>query len=72
MHTAEDQNLKLIETELRFISRHACNLLTDDHESVHEIGLAVESALRALTEYKLGLEPACEEVPPGPTMRPDE
>jgi hypothetical protein len=65
MHAAEDTNLKLIETELRFISRHANNLPTDDHESVHEISLAVNSALTALAEYRLGLQPACEEIPAG-------
>lgn len=65
MGAAADKTLNLIETELRFISRHAANVVTDDHQSVHEIGLAVESALRALFEYRLSLEPACEEVPAG-------
>lgn len=65
MCAAEDKHLTLVETELRFISRHAENLQTDDHQMIHEIGLAVESALRALFEYRLSLEPACEEVPAG-------
>lgn len=68
MDAAADRNLQLIETELRFISRHAGNIHTDDHQSVHEIGLAVESALRALAEYRLSLQPAREEIPPGVTL----
>lgn len=66
MHAAEDKNLKLIESELRFISRHVQTVRADDFEAVDEIGMAVESALRALHEYKLSVQPdTTEEVPAG-------
>ena len=64
MHTAQDKNLALVEQELRFIRRHVQGF-TSDFDRADEIGMAVESALRALGEYKLSLQPACEEVPSG-------
>jgi hypothetical protein len=67
MHdAAEDKNLKLVESELRFISRHVQAVRTDDFGAVDEIGMAVESALRALFEYKLSVQPdTAEEIPAG-------
>lgn len=65
MHAAEDRNLKLIESELRFI---ACHVQTVDgnFDVVDEIGMAVESALRALHEYRLSIQPdTTEEIPKG-------
>ena len=64
MHAAEDKNLSLIESELRFIRRHVQGF-SSDFDRTDEIGMAVESALRALREYELSLQPACEEVPAG-------
>lgn len=65
--TAADKNLNLIESELKFIARHVQNMLTEDYEAQHEIDTAIDSALQALFEYKLSLEPACEEIPAGAT-----
>lgn len=62
MH-AEDKNLKLIESELKSIRRSAGH--SSDYETADYIGRAVASALQALAEYKLSLEPACEEIPAG-------
>lgn len=65
---AADKNLSLIESELKFIRRHIQTVEgagRSDFEAVDEIGMSVESALLALFEYRLGLEPACEEVPAG-------
>jgi hypothetical protein len=67
----QDTNLKLIETELRFIGRHVQTIEGaggSDFEAVDEIGMAVESALRALAEYKLSIQPASEEIPAGVTL----
>jgi hypothetical protein len=64
MH-AVDRNLSLIETELRFIACHVQNMETSDYEAQHEIDMAVQAALQALFEYRLSLEPACEEIPAG-------
>lgn len=64
-----DRNLALIETELRFIARHAQTIEGNggsDYERIDELGLAVESALRALHEYKLSIQTnATEEIPAG-------
>jgi len=65
MTTAEAKALQLIETELRFISRSANNVETSDHDAIHEISLAVNSALRAIHELKLEQEPAVEDIPSG-------
>lgn len=63
--TDTDKNLSLIESELKFISRHA-QTVEGNFEVVAEIGMAVESALRALHEYKLSIQPdATEEIPEG-------
>ena len=65
MATLEDRNLSLIETELAFIRCHVQRIEgagREDFETVDEIGMSVESALRALEEYKLSLQPACEEI----------
>ena len=64
MQAAEDKHLILIEQEMRFIRRHVQGF-SSDFDRADEIGMAVESALRALREYGLGLQPACEEVPAG-------
>jgi hypothetical protein len=68
MQAAADKNLFLIETELRFIRRHVQRVTgagREDFETVDDIGMAVESALRALEEYKLSLQTAREETPEG-------
>jgi hypothetical protein len=65
MYAAADKNFSIIEAELKFIRRHVSNIQTDDYEAQRDIDMAVESALRALFEHKLNLEPACEEVPAG-------
>jgi hypothetical protein len=68
MTTAGDKNLSIIETESKFIARQSQKIEgagREDFEAVDEIGMAVESALRALEEYKLSLQPACEEIPSG-------
>jgi hypothetical protein len=62
MSNPEDKNLALIEQELRFIRRHVQGF-DADFDRADEIGMSVESALRALREYELSLQPACEEVP---------
>lgn len=67
MNAAEDKNPTLIENELRFIRRHVQSI-DGNFDAVDEIGMAVESALRALHEYNLSLQPACEEVPAGVPM----
>ena len=64
MHASDDKNLALIEQELRFIRRHVQGFKSD-FDRADEIGMAVESALSALHEYHLSLQPACEEVPAG-------
>lgn len=67
-----DRNLALIESELRFIARHAQTIEGSggsDYERIDELGLAVESALRALFEYKLSIQPdATEEIPEGVSL----
>jgi hypothetical protein len=64
MHTAEDKNLELIESELRFISRHS-QQIEGNFDVVDELAMAIESALRALFEYKLSLEPEVTEEAAG-------
>lgn len=57
--TAE-KNLNLIEAELRFISRQLGRVEGangNDFETVDELAMAAASALRALFEYKLSLQP---------------
>ena len=64
----QDKNLSLIETELKFIARQSQRIAgagREDFEAVDEIGMAVESALRALEEYKLSQQPATGEMPEG-------
>ena len=61
MADSENKNLNLIEAELKAIRRTAEH--TGDYEAADYIGRAVESALRALFEYRLELQPACEEIP---------
>lgn len=64
MQTAEDRNLKIIASELSFISRHVQTIEGaggHDFEAVDEIAMSVHSALRALEEYKLSLQPAATE-----------
>ncbi len=66
MTTTKDKNLNIIETELKFVARQAQLIEgsgSEDYETVDEIGMAIQSALRALTEYKLSLEPVAEEFP---------
>ena len=68
MRTAEDKNLLIIETELAFIRRHVQRIEgagREDFETLDEIGMSVESARRALEEYKLSQQPATEEMPIG-------
>jgi hypothetical protein len=65
MTTAKAKALQLIETELRFISRSANNVETSGHEAIHEISLAINSALRAIHELKLEQEPTGEGIPSG-------
>ncbi|MBC7933536.1 MAG: hypothetical protein H7Z38_23495 [Rubrivivax sp.] len=67
MHAA-DKNLRIIDQELRFIARHSQAIEgagSSDFETVDELNMAVGSALRALAEYRLSLEPTCEAVPAG-------
>lgn len=66
MQAAEDKNLELLESELKTIRRAAEH--PADYEAADVIGRAVESALCALFEYRLSLEPACEEVPAGAAL----
>lgn len=63
MRAAEDKNLSLIESELKSIRRTAEH--SSDYETADYIGRAVASALQALSEYKLNIEPACEDIPAG-------
>lgn len=58
------KDLETIEAELRFISRHANDAIEGNDDAVHEISMAVQSALRALCEYRLSLQPTCDEIPP--------
>ena len=51
----EDDNLRIIEQELRFISRHSQTIEgrgESDFEAVDEICMAVISALRALDDLR--------------------
>lgn len=64
MH-AEDKNLQLIESELKFIARHV-QTVEGNYVVVDEVAMAAESALRALHEYKLSIQPdTTEEIPAG-------
>ncbi|MGB7923433.1 MAG: hypothetical protein WCF57_09330 [Pyrinomonadaceae bacterium] len=68
MQTARDKHIQIIERELRFISRHVQIIEGaggSDFGAVDEICMSVNSALRALSEYRLSLRPANEEVPAG-------
>lgn len=56
--------LKLIERELAFIDRQSQHIDADSVENFDRadaIGRAVQSALLALTEYRLSLEPEVED-----------
>ena len=64
MADTKDKNLSLIERELRFIARHS-QQIEGSFDVVHDINLAIVSALRALDEYTLSQQPACEEIPVG-------
>lgn len=60
MADTADKNLTLIAAELKFIRRHVQSIECsrgDDFETVDEIVMAVQSALAALEEYELGLQP---------------
>jgi hypothetical protein len=49
-----DEYLAIIEHELAFIGRHLQRIEgagSDEFETVDEIGISIESALRALEEY---------------------
>ena len=62
MATPEEKYLSVIEKELRFIARHSQvieGMGESDFETVDEICMAVNSALRALDEYRLSLLPTC-------------
>lgn len=66
MATTKDKNLPIIEHELNFIRRHIQRIEgagREDFETVDEIGMAIESALRALAEHRLDLQPSEEEFP---------
>lgn len=68
MQTARDKHLQIMEHELRFISRHVQTIEGaggSDFEAVDEICISINSALRALSEYRLSLHPANEDVPAG-------
>lgn len=61
---SEDRNLARIAAELRFISRQVQTIEPVrgcDFETVDEIAMAVRSALDALEEYDLSLQPATTE-----------
>jgi hypothetical protein len=61
----EDKNLRTIAQELRFIGRHVQTIEGvggPDFEAVDEIAMAVNSALRALNEYKLSLQSVSAEL----------
>ena len=64
MTKASDENLSLIEQELRFIARESQHI-EGSFDTVDEINLAVVSALRALDEYRLSLGNTGEEVADG-------
>ena len=63
-----NKHLETIEAELRFISRHANNSMEGNYDAVDEISMAVNSALRALCEYRLSLQPARDEIPADVTL----
>jgi hypothetical protein len=66
MTTAADNNLRIVEQELRFIGRHSNTIeggCGADFEAMDEINMAVESALRALHEYQLSLQPLNKDAP---------
>ena len=68
MYAAADKNLKLISQELAFIRRHVHTIECsrgEYFETVDRIALAVQSALEALDEYKLSLEPEVTEEAAG-------
>lgn len=63
-----DKNLRLLEQELKFIARHVQTIEganSHDFETVDEIAMATNSALRALAEHNLSMQPAAEEIPAG-------
>lgn len=63
MADTTDKNLQLLEQELRFILRRTQGFSTE-FERADEIGMAANSALRALTEFRLDhQEGATEEIP---------
>jgi hypothetical protein len=62
------ERIALIERELNFIARQAQSIECAngrDFETVDEIGMAVDSAKRALFELQLGAQDATEEIPAG-------
>ncbi len=64
--TQTEKKLNIIEQELRFIARHSQTIEGSggsDFEAVDEINMAVNSALRALHELKLSLQPASDDMP---------
>ena len=63
MTTASDKHLRILESELRFITRAVNSLQTSDFEAVDDINRALRSAKQALEEYGLSLQPAHEDIP---------
>lgn len=60
MADIKDKSLSLIAHELKFIRRQIQQVEgagRSDFEIVDEVGMAVESALQALEEYELSLQP---------------
>ena len=71
MTDTNDKNLEIIVHELKFVGRMAQRSEGNggsDFDRVDEIGMAGESALRTLEEYKLGLAPVSEETPEAVTL----
>ena len=62
MANEKDKNLVLIESELNLLRRHMKNILTEDFDAVDEAEMSISSALLALDEYRLSLQPARGEI----------
>lgn len=62
-----DKHLQILEQELRFIARHVQTIdgTGADFDKADELAVVTNSALRALAEYNLSLQPDAEAVPAG-------
>jgi hypothetical protein len=58
MTIQRDMNLKRVKQELGFIRRLAQNQIEGNFDEVDEISMSVQSALEALDELELSLQPA--------------